>query len=326
MRTPPNSPPLLSVSQADSLRRWLLGLAVVAGLGAAVAVALIEPLSDFLGEGPVRLLGLEGGARRLVIVVGSVIGTTLAVQGAGRAAGTSRTALVVGGLALALGLASVLLAPMALLVLGAVGVDVASGLPRDRVAAFGPRRRPWLWVAAAPVFVAGAAVAVWLSVFLAAPLFDEGTTLDEELGFALATSTPAAGATQAATPIVETGTVVPASASGVLVSEGSLEGTDSFHFGNGGVLLVEGPDGRGVLRFEDYEVRNGPDLHVYLTPDPDLDVHAEGAVDLGEVRATNGNVNYEVPDGLDLSTFRGVVIYCVPFSVVFASATLEVAP
>ena len=316
---------MLAVTRAASMRRGLLALAAVAGLAAAVAVALIEPLSDFLGEGPVRVLGLVGGGRRLAIVVGSVIATTAAVQGAGRAAGAARTVLVVGGLALGLALASVLLAPMALLVLAAVGVEVLGGVRRDRLAALAPRRRPWLWVAAVPLAVAGAVVTVWVAAFLAAPLFDEGTSLDEELAFAVATPTAAPASTSEATAATE-GSSVAASATGVLVSEGMLEGADSFHTGQGRVILVEGPDGRGVLRFEDYSVRNGPDLHVYLTPDPDLDIHVDGAVDLGEVRATSGNVNYEVPSGLDLSSFRGVVIYCQPFAVVFASAGLGAAP
>ena len=74
-------------------------------------------------------------------------------------------------------------------------------------------------------------------------------------------------------------------------------GTDDFHTGSGDILLLRDPEGMIILRFQDYDVCNGPDLHVYLTPDPDGDVHADGAIDLGEVRATSGNVNYVVPEG-----------------------------
>ena len=98
---------------------------------------------------------------------------------------------------------------------------------------------------------------------------------------------------------------------------------DSFHTGSGGVFLVQGPEGNVILRFEDYAVRNGPDLHVYLTPDPGGDVHAPGAVDLGKIKATMGFVNYELPAGVDATIFRAAVIYCQPFSVTFASVTLE---
>ena len=108
-----------------------------------------------------------------------------------------------------------------------------------------------------------------------------------------------------------------------LISSGELMGTDSFHFGSGQVLVVSDPSGAGILRFEEFEFRNGPNLHVYLTPDPGGDVHADGAIDLGEVRATKGNVNYDIPEGIDLNSFRTAVIYCVPFKVVFATADLN---
>ena len=109
---------------------------------------------------------------------------------------------------------------------------------------------------------------------------------------------------------------------GKLISRGLLVGADAFHTGSGDVLLLEAPDGSLILRFQDYEVRNGPDLHVFLTPDPNGDVHAAGAVDLGSVKATQGFVNYDVPAGVDASGFRSVVIYCVPFAVTFATASL----
>ena len=89
------------------------------------------------------------------------------------------------------------------------------------------------------------------------------------------------------------------------------------------MLLVRSPDGEAVLRFQDYEVRNGPDLFIYLTPDPDGDVHADGAIELGDIKATRGFVNYDVLGDVDLSTFRAAVIYCKAFSVTFAVAMLQ---
>lgn len=50
---------------------------------------------------------------------------------------------------------------------------------------------------------------------------------------------------------------------------------------------------------------------------------AAGAVDLGAIRATRGNVIYELPAGVDLESLRVAVIYCVPFRVVFATAELN---
>ena len=115
----------------------------------------------------------------------------------------------------------------------------------------------------------------------------------------------------------------PPARTGTLIASGELMGVDSFHTGSGDVLLVSDPDGNLILRFQDYAVRNGPDLFIYLTPDPDGDVHADGAVDLGEIRATQGFVNYEVPADVDPTTFRAAVIYCRAFSVTFAVAQLN---
>jgi hypothetical protein len=48
----------------------------------------------------------------------------------------------------------------------------------------------------------------------------------------------------------------------------------------------------------------------------------EDYLDLGSLKGNQGNQNYEIPEGVDLSEYNGVVIYCLPFHVVFATATL----
>ena len=101
---------------------------------------------------------------------------------------------------------------------------------------------------------------------------------------------------------------------------GSFQGADEFHFGRGDAELVETDGGSIVLRLTDFSVLNGPDLHVYLSPSPDG--YAEGAIDLGPLKATDGSFSYDVPDGVELADVRSVVIWCVPFGVQFAHATL----
>jgi hypothetical protein len=81
-----------------------------------------------------------------------------------------------------------------------------------------------------------------------------------------------------------------------------------------------------VLRFEDFSVTNGPDLHVILTkhsaPSSRSDV-GEDYIDLGSLKGNLGNQNYEIPADVGLSAYKGVVIYCVPFHIIFATATLS---
>jgi hypothetical protein len=98
-------------------------------------------------------------------------------------------------------------------------------------------------------------------------------------------------------------------------------GEDEFHFGRGTALLIETEPGRYVVRLEDFEVRNGPDLYVYLSPVPDG--YADEAIELGRLKADKGSQNYDVPAGADVGRVRSVVIWCKQFAVQFAVATLH---
>ena len=79
-------------------------------------------------------------------------------------------------------------------------------------------------------------------------------------------------------------------------------------------------DGVRVLRIEDLDTSNGPDVKVVLSPDPDG--YADGAVSLGTLKGNKGSQNYEIPDGVDLASFRSVVIWCKRFTVDFGVAPL----
>ena len=97
------------------------------------------------------------------------------------------------------------------------------------------------------------------------------------------------------------------------------------HHGEGKALLIETNDGT-FLRFEDFEVENGPDLKVYLSESPaDADESAlvESYLDLGDLKGNIGDQNYLIPRGTDLSDYRSAVIWCRRFSVGFAVAPLS---
>ena len=107
---------------------------------------------------------------------------------------------------------------------------------------------------------------------------------------------------------------------------GSLMDADSFHMGSGQVTLYRLEDGSHLIRLEDIEVTNGPDLHVLLTPTHGLggrdDLQAAGYIDLGSLKGNIGSQNYEVPAGYEIPEELTLVIYCVPFHVIFATAEL----
>ncbi len=109
-------------------------------------------------------------------------------------------------------------------------------------------------------------------------------------------------------------------AGGSIVATGTFEGADEFHFGRGRASIVASGDGTLSVRFEDFAVRNGPDLFVYVSPDPDGDV--SGGTELGRLKADTGAFEYELPAGLHPASIGSVVIWCKQFAVLFAHATV----
>ena len=88
-------------------------------------------------------------------------------------------------------------------------------------------------------------------------------------------------------------------------------------------------DGKRVLRLTDFATSNGPDVRVYLVaaadaPD-DETVKKAGFLEVGKLKGTDGDQNYEVPADLDLGKYRAVTIWCRRFAVNFGTAPLTPA-
>ena len=101
------------------------------------------------------------------------------------------------------------------------------------------------------------------------------------------------------------------------------------HDGSGTLKLLNLlPHGDQIIRIEDLDVLNGPNLHVYLSSEYNVESHDDlgDFIDLGELKGNKGNQNYLIPDNVDATKFKSIVIYCVPFRVVFASANIELMP
>ena len=94
---------------------------------------------------------------------------------------------------------------------------------------------------------------------------------------------------------------------------------DGIHNAEGTARVIPLEDGTNILRLENLRVTNGPDLYVYLS----LDEDASDIVNVGKLKANNGNQNYDIPEGTDLSKYDTVLIWCRPFSVLFGSAELN---
>jgi hypothetical protein len=94
---------------------------------------------------------------------------------------------------------------------------------------------------------------------------------------------------------------------------------------SGAVRVLELADGSRVLRIEDLDTDNGPDLYVYLSATPADG--SEGAFDddyasLGRLKGNLGDQNYEVPAEVDLERYQSVVIWCDRFNSAFGAADL----
>ena len=112
------------------------------------------------------------------------------------------------------------------------------------------------------------------------------------------------------------------------LKEGSFRDADRAHRGSGQATIFQGPDGSFLLRLENFNVTNGPDLRVLLSPHPNPDSRAEvktsGYVEIGKLKGNKGNQNYPIPDTVDVSAIESVIIYCKPFKVIFSVASLKV--
>ncbi len=112
----------------------------------------------------------------------------------------------------------------------------------------------------------------------------------------------------------------------VLLASGQFGGVDGFHKGEGKVLVVQLPDGKRFVRFENFKVTNGPDLYVYLSGHPaprnSGQLHEGSALEVARLKGNIGNQNYPLPVGAEISKFKSVVIYCKQFAVIFSTAEL----
>lgn len=162
--------------------------------------------------------------------------------------------------------------------------------------------------------------------YLISPLF-----INREVDEAFPTLSPQATATMsaaAAEPDVEMEEAMPEQAVGNMRILARGEFYDlGGHPGEGTATVYELADGSRVLRLEDFEVINGPQLHVWLVPpDPVPDTvgrEIPDYVDLGPLKGNIGDQNYEIPADLDLADYGSVVIWCVPFRVPFNAAPLS---
>lgn len=153
-----------------------------------------------------------------------------------------------------------------------------------------------------------------LAAFLltVAPAFRQ-VTVDEAFPTAVDASRPTAAASTATPGPAQPG---PATVLGRV----DFSGID--HRASGDVLLLRRADGSFVVRLERLDVEPGPDYQVYVVPGADQHKPRDG-VHLDRLRGNRGNQNYEVPAEFRPATPVTVLIWCRPFAVPVANATIR---
>jgi hypothetical protein len=182
------------------------------------------------------------------------------------------------------------------------------------------------WALRAVAVAAAAIVLAVVTNVLAGPYF-ERSFLEEASPLASAGDPPAAAAPtqatastpEAATPATDATMEPGAMTAGILLT-GEIRDGEPGHNGEGQAQILRDESGVLFLRLENFSVTNGPDLFVVLSPDDGG--YADGSLNLGGLKATDGSINYEIPAGTDLAQFKSAVIWCRSFDVTFAVATL----
>jgi len=102
----------------------------------------------------------------------------------------------------------------------------------------------------------------------------------------------------------------------LVLKMGEFKGADFFHHAEGTAKIIQTGD-QAFLRFEMFEVTNGPDLRVYLTNNGDV----KAGFHLEKLKGSKGDQNYMLDD-IDWQKYDTVVIYCQPFGVHFGQAKI----
>ena len=89
------------------------------------------------------------------------------------------------------------------------------------------------------------------------------------------------------------------------------------HRAEGDAKLLD-VSGATYVRFENFEVTNGPDLRVYATQGGDV----KQGIHLEKLKGSTGAQNYLL-EGIDTDVYDTIVIYCQPFGVYFGEAVLS---
>jgi hypothetical protein len=179
-----------------------------------------------------------------------------------------------------------------------------------------------LLVIGIPVLV----VSSWLLVpfFVNERVYEEfSTSIAAEQARPPAEASSAPDTVDAATPTTPTAAPVPAGPQ--LLGSGTFIGL-AGHDGTGDAGIFRLDDNSLVVRLENLDIDNGPDLELYLVPGEASYSPGDGSVHLGALKGNIGDQTYEIPRDFDVSAGPWtVLVWCEAFTVEFVGASLTIA-
>lgn len=118
----------------------------------------------------------------------------------------------------------------------------------------------------------------------------------------------------------------------LVAQDGNIVATGTFHGAahqTSGRATVYHTSTGDVLRITHFKTSNGPNVHVLLVAasdakdDENFLTEKLDRVDLGPLKGNEGDQNYRIPDGTDLSRYKTVSIFCERFNANFGAAPLQ---
>ncbi len=134
-------------------------------------------------------------------------------------------------------------------------------------------------------------------------------------------------ALQPGVPAPESDNEAPSLTSPIIAARGVFQRIDPIRWAQGAALIYVGADDRKFLRLEGFTIVNSSDLRVILsaTAEPTtIQEMRRGNLefDVGPLRGTYGNQNYELPVELELEDYASVVIFSPELDTIYSVAPL----
>jgi hypothetical protein len=118
----------------------------------------------------------------------------------------------------------------------------------------------------------------------------------------------------------------------LIAQDGNIVATGTFHGAahqTSGRATVYHTSTGDVLRITHFKTSNGPNVHVLLIAasdakdDENFSTEKLDRIDLGSLKGNEGDQNYTIPNGTDLTKYKTVSIFCERFNANFGAAPLQ---